>query len=240
MLKFLLPLLLALPVAAHADESAVRNRLLSDHPQLVQLIGKVEHVNKSPIPGLYEVVTQDSVYYTDKSGNFLINGNIWDLRNMHNLTAMRENKLFAVAFNKLPFDLTFKEVKGNGKRKLLIFTDPNCHFCKLMEGQLKHVNNVTIYRLMYPIFDGSDVLARNIWCSKNRLHAWKNLMLNGVLPPHPEDKRCTYDIRRAMGWGKRLRINGTPALVFSDGTINPGALPAKDLDKALDLAAADK
>lgn len=237
MLKYLLLLLLALSAVAQADETAVRDRLQTSHPHLVQQIGQIEQVNKAPIPGLYEVVTSDHIFYTDEGGNFLINGNIWDLRTMRNLTEARERKLFAVDFSKLPFDLAFKEVKGNGKRKLFIFTDPNCTYCKRLEKELQQVDNVTIYRLMYPIFDGSDIMARNIWCTKNKLFAWKNLMMNGVLPPRNTNEKCKYDLSRAMAWGKRLRVDGTPALVFVDGTINPGMMPASDLDKALDITA---
>jgi len=233
MLKYLLPLLLAVSCAAYADESAVRERLQKNHPQL----GQVDQVNKSPVPGLYEVVTPDHLFYTDEEAHYLINGVIWDLRTMHNITEEREKKLFAVDFKKLPFDMAFKEVKGDGKRKMVIFTDPNCGYCKKLEGELTKVDNVTIYRLMFPIFEGSDVKSRNIWCAKNRTKAWTDMMLHGVMPPDATDPKCTYPVAKAMEWGQKLRINGTPAIIFADGTLNPGALPAEDIEKALDDAA---
>lgn len=233
MLKYVLPLLLALSCSAYADESALRERLQKNHPQL----GQVDQVNKSPIPGLYEVVTPDHVFYTDEEGNYLINGAMWDLRTMHNITEERERKIFAVDFKKLPFDMALKEVKGNGKRKLMIFTDPNCGYCKKLEGELQNVTNVTIYRLMFPIFEGSEVKARNVWCSKDKNKAWVDMLLKGVIAPEAKDSKCTYPAAKAMEWGQKLRINGTPAIIFADGVLNPGYMPAEDLDKALDEAA---
>ncbi len=232
MLKYVLPLLLVVSCAAYADESALRERLQKDHPQ----IGQIDQVNKSPIPGLYEVVTPDHLFYTDEEGNYLINGVIWDLRTMRNLTDERERKLFAVDFKKLPFDIAFKEVKGNGKRQMMIFTDPNCGYCKKLEGELKNVSNVTIYRLMFPIFEGSDVKSRNVWCSKDRNKTWSDMMLRGISAPAAADTKCSYPVARAQEWGQKLRINGTPAIIFSDGMLNPGYLPAEDLEKALDDA----
>ncbi len=232
MLKYVLPLLLAVSGIAYADETALRERLQKNHPG----IGQIDQVNKSPIPGLYEVVTPDHLFYTDKTGNFLINGVIWDLRSMRNLTEERERKLFSVDFKKLPFDMAFKEVKGNGKRQMMIFTDPNCGYCKKLEGELQKVDNVTIYRLMFPIFEGSDVKVRNVWCSKDRTRSWTDMMLSGVNVPTATDPKCTYPVAKAMEWGQKLHINGTPAIVFSDGMLNPGALPAEDIEKALDEA----
>ncbi len=229
MLKYVLPLLLAVSSIAYADETALRERLQKNHPR----IGQIDQVNKSPIPGIYEVVTPDHVFYTDKKGDYLINGAIWDLRSMRNITEERSRKLFAVDYKKLPFELTFKEVKGNGKRQMLIFTDPNCGYCKKLEGELQKVDNVTIYRLMFPIFEGSDVKVRNVWCSNDRTKTWTDMLLNGVVAPAATDPKCNYPVNKALEWGQKMRINGTPALVFSDGTLVPGALPAEEIEKAL-------
>lgn len=231
MLKYFLLMLLAIS-SAYADENAVRDRLQKNYPH----IGKVDQVNKSPIAGLYEVVTSDHLFYTDEQTQYLIDGSIWDLRTMHNITEERSRKIFAVDFKTLPFDLAIKQVKGNGKRQMLIFTDPNCHYCKLLEEQLEKVDNVTIYRLMFPIFSGSDEKARNVWCSKDKSKAWTDMMLHDVIPPVAASS-CAYPIAKAMDWGKKLKVNGTPALVFSDGMLVPGALPADELEKALDDAA---
>lgn len=229
MLKYLLPLLLLVSFAAFADETALREHLQKTYPQ----IGQIDQVNKSPMPGIYEVVTPDHLFYTDKKGDYLINGVIWDLRSMRNITEERSRKLFAVDYKKLPFELTFKEVKGNGKRELLIFTDPNCGYCKKLERELQKVDNVTIYRLMFPIFEGSDVKVRNVWCSNDRTKTWTDMLLNGVVAPAATDPKCSYPVNKALEWGQKMRINGTPAMIFSDGTLVPGALPAEEIEKAL-------
>jgi len=229
MLRFLLLALLT-SSCAYADEAALRERLQTSYPQL----GKVEQVNKSPVPGLYEVVTQDHVLYTDEQARYIIDGSMWDLRTMHNITEERERKIFAVDFKSLPFDLAMKTVKGNGKRQMFIFTDPNCGYCKRLEGELQKIDNVTIYRLMFPIFPGSDQKARDVWCSKDKNKAWEDLMLRGVLPRTAS--HCDYPVTKAVEWGKKLRVNGTPALVFADGMLVPGALPAEELEKALNGA----
>lgn len=226
MLRFLLLTLLTIS-CAYADESQVRERLVKEHPQ----IGQVDQVNKSPIPGLYEVVTPERIFYTDEQAQYLITGAIWELSTMHNLTAEREKKLFAVDFAKLPFDLTFKKVKGNGKRQMFVITDPNCGYCKKLEGELQKIDNVTIYRMMFPIFQGSDVKVRNVWCSKDRTKAWEDLMLRGIAPAAAT--KCDYPAAKAMEWGRKLRVNGTPALIFANGLLVPGALPAEELEKAL-------
>ena len=156
---------------------------------------------------------------------------------MRNITQERERKIFAVDFKKLPFDMALKEVKGNGKRQMMIFTDPNCGYCRKLEGELQGITNVTIYRVMFPIFEGSDVKARNVWCSKDKTKAWINMLVNGVLAPTPTDPKCNYPMDRALAWGDKLRIHGTPALVFANGVLVPGALPIEDIEQALDEAA---
>lgn len=229
MMKYVLPLLLLVASSAHANEAGVLARLQKNHPQL----GKIEQVHKAPVAGLYEVVVLDHLFYTDEGANYLIDGQIYDLHNMHNLTEAREHQLFAVAFDKLPLDMALKEVKGNGKRRMLVFTDPNCTFCKRLEGELQKVDNVTIYRLLFPIFPGSDEKVRDVWCSKDRNAAWEELMLNGVVPRPAASAGCSYPANKVMAWGKRMRVNGTPALVFADGMLVPGALPAEEIEKAL-------
>jgi thiol:disulfide interchange protein DsbC len=229
MFRILLLMLLTVSCAHAEDLSVLKNRLLQNYPQL----GKVEQVNKTPVPGLYEVVTTEHLFYVDETGQYLIDGSLYDLHTMRNLTDERSHKFFAVNFNGLPFDLAIKQVKGNGKRKMFIFTDPNCGFCKRLEAELQKVDNVTIYRLLYPIFPGSEEKARNIWCGASRDKAWKAWeawMLRGVEPP---TANCDAPTNQALEWGRKLKVGGTPTLIFSDGTLAPGYLPAAELEQAL-------
>jgi thiol:disulfide interchange protein DsbC len=232
MFRTLLVLLLSVSLA-HAAETdktavAIKDTLQKNYEQL---IGPVDQVNKSPIPGLYEVVTGDHIFYTDKSAQYLIDGSLFDLKKRSNLTEARSRVLFAVDFSKLPLDLAIKKVKGNGSRKMAYFTDPNCGFCKKLEQELKSVDNVTLYLFLYPIFEGSAEKVQGIWCSDNKVKAWDDLMLNGV---QPAAGKCEVPSAKVLALGKKLHVNGTPALIFANGVLNPGYMPAEALDKALD------
>jgi thiol:disulfide interchange protein DsbC len=227
MLKSLFAGLLSLAsICAHAGEAEIKAALDKNYPQ----VGKVTQVNKSAMPGLYEVVTESQLFYTDEKVTHLIVGNMFELRTMRNLTEERSKKLFALDFKSLPFDLALKKVKGNGSRKLAYFTDPNCGYCKKLERELQKVSNVTLYLFLYPIFPGSEEKVQGVWCSKDRVAAWDDLMLNGVQPPAAN---CATPTAKVKELGRRFRLQGTPALIFADGQVVPGFLPAPELEKAL-------
>ena len=227
MIKLLLLLLASLSFSyAHADAAKVKDLLQKNYPQL----GKIDKTNKANILGLYEVVVQDQLFYTDEKAQYLINGSIIDLKTMRNLTEERSRKLFAIDFNSLPLDLAVKKVKGNGQRKMAYFSDPNCGFCQKLESELKNVDNVTLYLFMLSIFDGSDKKVQGVWCSKDQVKAWDNLMLNHVQPPAGT---CDAPTAKLMELSKKLNINGTPALIFADGVLIPGFRPAAELEKSL-------
>lgn len=231
MFKTLLVLLLSISLAHAAETDKTAAAIKSSLQKYSQLIGPVDQVNKTPMPGLYEVVTGDHIFYTDKAAQYIIDGNILDLKNRSNLTEARSRVLFAVDFDKLPLDLAIKKVKGNGNRKMAYFTDPNCGYCKKLEQELKSVDNVTLYLFLYPIFEGSAEKVRGVWCSADKAKAWDNLMLNGV---QPAVGNCEDPSAKVMELGKSMKVNGTPALIFANGVINPGYMPAANLDKALD------
>lgn len=221
----------AAAAAAHGDPAAVKKILQKNYPQ----IGKIERVIKAPFLGLYEVITQDQLLYTDEKAQYLIIGSVYDLKSMRNLSEERSRKLFAVDFNSLPFDLAVKRVKGDGQRKMAYFTDPNCGYCKKLEGELTKVDNVTLYMFLYPVFPGSDVKVHNISCSKNPAKTWEDLMLNNIQPP---TATCDASADKVLALGEKFKVNGTPTLIFADGTLVPGFIPATELEKALNGTAA--
>jgi len=231
MLRSLLLLLTTFSCSyAYASEAQVKATLERDYPQ----IGKIQQVNKAPVSGLYEVVTQSELLYTDEKAQYIINGNIFDLKSGRNLTDERARKLFAIDFNALPFDLAIKRVKGNGQRKMAYFSDPNCGFCKKLESELKNIDNITLYLFLYPVFEGSDAKVHNVACSKNPAKAWEDLMLNNVQPPAGT---CSASASKVMELGKKFNVSGTPTLIFADGTLVPGYLPGAELEKALNGSA---
>jgi thiol:disulfide interchange protein DsbC len=230
----LLLLSVSLAHAADQDKTAatIKDTLQKNYEQL---IGPVDQVNKSPIPGLYEVVTGDHIFYTDENALYLIDGSMFDLKAHRNLTEVRSRTLFAVDFNKLPLNLAVKKVKGKGTRKMAYFTDPNCGWCKKLEQELQNVNDVTLYLFISTHIGGKDSAekAQAVWCSKDRVKAWDEMMLNGV---QPTAGKCDTPTAKIMELGKKLKVNGTPALIFANGVINPGYMPAEQLEQALNDA----
>lgn len=214
---------------AHAADNDTAAKLKDS---LSKTLGEVTQVNKSPVNGLYEVVTGDHIFYSDENGQYIIDGSLFDLKNRRNITEVRSCQLFAVDFAKLPLDIAIKKVKGNGSRKLAYFTDPNCGFCKKLEHELQSVDNVTLYLFLYPIFEGSAEKVQAVWCSKDKIKAWDNLMLNGV---QPAAGKCDVPTNKVLELGHKLKVNGTPALIFANGMVNPGYMPAAELNKALDV-----
>ena len=108
---------------------------------------------------------------------------------------MRE--LSRVAFDSLPLELAIKRVKGNGARKLAIFSDADCPFCARLENELKSIDNVTIYTFLYPIDQLHPDAARKsrmIWCAPDKVKAWDAFFASGALPANNGD--CDNPARR--------------------------------------------
>jgi len=235
-MKILSPLLAAIAVAtlatfvtAHAGEAEIRKNLAASIPQFAQ----IEEVTKSAMPGIYEVrLGGAQLFYTDADGNYLLQGSLLDVKARKNLTEERIEKLSAVDFNKLPLKDAFKIVRGNGKRQLAVFEDPNCGYCKQFERDLATVDNITVYLFLYPVLGPDSVVkARNIWCGKDKGKIWSDWMARGVLP---ETKECdTAAVERNRSFGQKYNITGTPTLIFADGTRTPGAIPAAQVEKQL-------
>jgi thiol:disulfide interchange protein DsbC len=194
---------------------------------------KIEEISKTPMPGVFEIRVQgNEIFYADAKGDFLIQGALIDTKQKRNLTEERTDKLSAVSFDSLPLKYAFTQVKGNGKRKLVVFADPNCGFCKRFEKDLQKIDNVTIYHLMYPVLgEDSKVKARNIACAKDKAKTWNDWMLQGVTPP---TVACdNHNIEAIVEFGKKSRINGTPTLFVADGTRVPGAIDAAQIETLL-------
>lgn len=210
----------------NSSAAKVKRTLEKNYPQL----GEVKQVNKANIMGLYEVVAQGELFYTDENARYLISGSIFDLKSGRNLSEERSKKLFAVDFDSLPLHLAVKKVKGNGLRKMAYFSDPNCTYCKKLEQELKHVDNVTLYMFYLTLFQGSEQKVQGVLCSKDQIKAWDDLMLNDV---QPAAGSCETPTAKVAELSRKLNVNGTPALIFADGVLVPGYMPAAALEKAL-------
>ena len=224
----LLALLATLSLGAMAQEAAIRKNLAERLPNLP----KIDEISKTPMPGLYEVRMGSDIMYSDAEGNFLIQGALIDTRLKRNLTEERTEKLLAIPFEQLPLKNAFIQVRGNGKRKLVVFADPNCGYCKRFEKDLQKLSDVTILHVLYPILgEDSKTKSKNIWCAKDKAKVWNDWMINGTVPPAGKCDTAALDAN--VEFGKKNRITGTPTLFFADGSRVPGAVPIAQVEKLL-------
>lgn len=194
---------------------------------------KIEEISKTPMPGVFEIRVQgNEIFYADAKGDFLIQGALIDTKQKRNLTEERTEKLSAVPFESLPLKFAITQVRGNGKRKLVVFSDPNCGYCKRFERDLQKIDNVTLYHLMYPVLgEDSRLKSRNIACAKDRAKTWNDWMLQGITPPTVS---CdNHNIDAIVEFGRKNRINGTPTMFVADGTRVPGAIDAAQIEALL-------
>jgi len=228
--------LAAITTAAWADEAAIRKNLAERVPDLP----KIDEIQKTPIPGVYELRMGTDILYTDEQGSYLIDGQIMETKSHTNLTEARVSKLTAIDFATLPLKDAIVWKQGTGARKLVIFADPNCSFCKKFERELQQVKDITVYTFLYPILGGdSPEKSKNIWCAKDNTKAWRDWMLDGAAPARSMGQCDTAALARNVNLGRKHRVTGTPALVFEDGKRIPGALSPEQVEKQL-LASARK
>lgn len=197
---------------------------------------QVKAVRPTPLPGLFEVQVDMDLMYTDAKVEYVLQGSLIDARARVDLTAQRLLKLSQVPFESLPLNLAIKQVKGNGQRKIAVFEDPNCGYCKQLHKTLESVDNITVYTLLFPILSpDSTTKARDIWCAKDQAAAWRAWMLEGKAP---QQAQCDTPVEQILTLGRELMVRGTPAIFFADGSRVNGALPLDALNKKLADAAA--
>ena len=215
--------------AAFADEAAIRKNIAERLPD----IPKIDEVTKTAIPGIWEIRIGTDILYTDENGAYLIQGEVIDTKTRVNITEQRIAKLTAIDFKALPLKDAIVWKQGTGERKLVVFADPNCGYCKKFERDLQEVKNVTVYTFLYPILGGdSTAKSKAIWCAKDNTKAWRDWMIKGV--PVENSPECDASaLQRNAAFGKKHRINGTPGLVFEDGSQRAGALNAEAIEKLL-------
>ena len=215
--------------SALADEAAIRKNIAERLPDFP----KIDEVSKTSIPGIYELRIGSDILYADEQGNHLLEGQLIDTKSRVNLTGARVAKLTAIDFKTLPFKDAMVVKQGTGERKIAVFADPNCSYCRKFERDLLTVKDVTVYTFLYPILGpDSGEKSKAIWCAKDSMKAWREWMIKGV--PVAGSTECDVSaIQRNVTLGRKYKINGTPGLVFEDGTHMPGALGAEQIEKQL-------
>jgi thiol:disulfide interchange protein DsbC len=214
-------------VGAETPEQLIRKNI---EPRLRDGM-KIETIRLMPF-GLYEINAGGDLIYTDKNGEYLFIGDVINNKTQRNVTKDRVEELSKIQFKDLPFDLALKTVKGDGKRQLALFEDPNCGYCKrFRQTVLKDVDNVTIYTFMLDILsEDSIVKSRNIWCSPDRNKAWDDWMVNGKPAPAAPAECTSTPHDKISALGRKLHISGTPAIYFADGSRIPGMVDLKTLE----------
>jgi len=215
--------------ALTGEAAAIRKTLEQKFPG-----AEIRHVAKTDYLGLYEVLLDDNLIYTDPKVAYIFVGSMYDTATKQNLTEARSRKLNRVAIDKLPYDLAFKRVKGDGSRTLILFSDADCPFCHRLEKDMKGLDNVTIYTFLFPIDQLHPDAARKskqIWCAADKVKAWDDWFASGRLPDNKGD--CGDPVAKTQALGRSLKINATPTLIFADGTLIPGALPLPQLEKEI-------
>ncbi|HTH44071.1 MAG TPA: DsbC family protein [Oxalicibacterium sp.] len=225
----LLGLMLNTAFAETVQEAAVRKAI---EPRLGP-DAKVVSVTKTPYSGLYEIQVNGDIIYTDVKAQYLFVGRVVDAKTYQDYTKARLEEINKVAFSDLPLNLAMKNVKGNGKRVIAVFEDPNCTYCKRFDHTLQDIDNITVYTFLYNILSPDSItISRNVWCAPDRNKAWDDWMLNGKQPP-AAPANCTAPHEQVLALGKRMRVTGTPTIIFTDGSRVPGAIDAKALEAKL-------
>jgi thiol:disulfide interchange protein DsbC len=226
--------LLAISQFALADEASLKKSIEAAYPKF-----KVESVTKTPYAGLYEVFMDGQIVYTDEKLTFLIaEGRLVDPKTKKDVTGERLEELTKVDFNSLPLDQAIKVVKGNGSRKLVVFSDVDCPYCKRLEQhELTNIDNVTVYTFLYPIEQLHPDAANKsklIWCASNRVKAWNDWIFNNQLPKTTGN--CEVPLEKVGELARKVGVTSTPTLIFADGKRMLGAQPYKEIEKLMQMA----
>ncbi len=237
-------LLVAVAAVAFADNSPASKSTPGMTPEEVnikQLVeqrlgkdAKVDAIKKTNFSGLplYEIHADGEVMYTDATAKYLVVGHVVDLETHKDYTNASLAQLNKINFNDLPFDSAIKMVKGDGKRVIAVFEDPNCGYCKRLRHELSEMDNVTVYTFMYNILAAdSSVKSKNVWCTPNRLKAWDDWMLSGKMPANAPASCTSTPNEQISALGQKLHITGTPTIFYADGTRTPGFVERAGLEE---------
>lgn len=202
--------------------------------------GVIERIEQTKYSGLVELVTPSRIYYTDAKGSFLLHGNIFDVEAQTDVTRQRWERLAEFEFSTLPFSDAIKTVRGDGSRLIATFEDPNCGYCKRLFRELSKLENVTIYTFLTPILSEDSYLkSAAIWCAGEDIRSkmWSVVMSSNLkVQPAIKQERCDLPLDRNISLSKKLRIKGTPAILFFSNERLSGYQTSSKLEKLLSMA----
>lgn len=207
-----------------ANVDTVKSNLSKQHPKL-----NIENIQATDMKGIYSGSMDGQVVYLGEDAQHILVGSMYRLSDQKNLTQDLVLKQNSIDWKKLPLQDAVKSVRGNGKRQIAIFSDPNCPYCKQLEAELSKLNDVTIYTFIYPIKTQSIAVSKQIFCEKDPALAWSNLISKGIQPS--SKKTCANPVERNLSLGKSLGLTGTPAIIFSNGFKVMGSHPAQEIEQ---------
>jgi thiol:disulfide interchange protein DsbC len=208
-------MLLSLP--AWSQTRAVTERISAAVQAFADGRFKVDEVRPTPLPGIYEVRIQNELLYVDESARYMFyGGDLLDMNARRNLTRERVEELLSIDFKELPLDLALVQKIGKASRRIAVFEDPNCGYCKKLRADLVKLDDVTIYT--YPMAflaaDSATKAARAL-CAPDPMKAWNELMLSNRVPGNPGT--CATSLEKVAELARKLGITGTPVVFFESG-----------------------
>lgn len=215
---------------AHAGDKNLK--MIADNLRALYPATQIDDVRPAPIAGIYEVVMGKNIGYTNSEGRHFLFGHVFDMQTRQDLTQLRLDELNTVKFSELPLKDAIKVVHGNGARTLVVFSDPDCSYCRKLEQELPQLDNVTIYTFPFPLHPDAPRKSKSIWCSPNPQTAWHDYLVSNKQPTAKAD--CENPIERNIQLGQKLGINGTPTLIAADGRVMPGAASVEQIESWMD------
>ncbi|WP_029935600.1 DsbC family protein [Thiomicrospira pelophila] len=192
-------------------------------------------ISESPVVGLYQVIVGPNVIYMTADTKFLFNGNLIDLATRENLTESAKNQARKQTLEAIPTDSMIEfPAKGDTKATITVFTDIDCPYCKKFHKDVPELNKegITVRYLAFPR-SGVDTPSYekmvSIWCADDPAKSLDDAKKG----TNPQTKSCDNPVKDHMSQAQLFGINGTPTIIFEDGNMVPGYVPAEELIPAL-------
>lgn len=228
----------AIAHSALANEESIKKVIGANYPKI-----KIQSISKTPIPGIYEIYIGGQIIYSDENAEHIFaQARLVDTKSKQDVTGYRLSELTKINFSTLPLEKAIKVVKGDGSRKLVVFSDVDCPYCKRLEqNELTHIGNVTIYTFLYPVatlHPDSAAKSKSIWCAPNRVQAWNDWIISGKLPE--KSGKCDVPVDEIAALGKKIGVVSTPTMYLSDGRQLLGSQPYAEIEHQMTLSAKEK